>query len=274
MPSDNVACWERFHLIAFCGILVVCSTILFLRITVLSFSYRLLEAVDAFEHKLIDSSLLSNSTSAFSLETPLFAVAASVACPMSDNPFPGKSSSFSEALPLSSESATNLSSLLGKSTSSAVLNLPKNFADSSGENFTNNVTSCPQPLAVVFHVIKNGKLFQSASADSSNLQLPDNQLSLGDELRVINSLVVSASLTYGLNTSHLKRNMNFLVQERVNLVSVLLEFLIFMMKIIMLVLRVTLVWFFTKFCRLESMTGIYALRTASGKSWIPLFNQR
>lgn len=188
------------------------------------FSTRLLESVDAFERLLINSSLLSNSTStAVILHAPLFAVAATVACPTTNASFPGKSFRSSKDLSISADGTANLNLLIEEADTIAAVNLPKNFAELTGGTIPtkkNNVNNCPKPVAIVFHVFRNGKMFQSASAESSNLQLPVTGLLLGDDLRVINSYVVSASLTDGLNTSHLQRSMTFVLAEEAPLVSI------------------------------------------------------
>ena len=125
-----------------------------------------------------------------------------------------------------SSDSRNLTSLIGNLLVAAAIDLPKDFASNVNEELSPNTTDddlvdvdqCSRPVAVIFHIFKNSKLFQSASSERSNIALQSDLL-LGDELKAVNSLVVSASLTDGLNTSHLETEMSFLLEERTLLVG-------------------------------------------------------
>lgn len=206
------------------------KSLLLMDFAFICFVCRLLAAVDVFEQKLIDSSLLKNSSTVI-LEAPLFAVAATLSCASYHSAFPGKSFSSTNSLPLSVDSSKNLSWVISDSDIVVGVDLPANFAEKSRRLQILNSTSgknCSLPFAATFHVVRNGRLFQSASAEPSNLDLPGSDLSLADDLRVINSLVVSASITDVLNTSYLSKNMSFLLEEQVHVVRIYSVFHLFL----------------------------------------------
>lgn len=191
--------------------------------------FRLINAVGLFEQKIIDSSLLSNSSHpTVVLTSSHFVVAAARSCPTSRSSFPGKSLQSTDSLLVNLSRSLNLSHFISNGFVAAAVDLPENFAESV-ENLpssnrtlqtdSNETEVCDTPLAAVFHVFRNGRLFQSASAEKSNLQLPSDDVLLGDELKMINSLIVSATLSQGLNTTHLSSDMSFLLEEQVASVS-------------------------------------------------------
>ena len=197
------------------------------------FKYRLLKSIEQFEQKLINSQLLSNTSApAVVFQAPNFVVSGYLTCSTVNQSFPGMSLLSSNSLGVNvSSDSRNLTSLIDLLVAAAI-DLPKDFASNSNEELSPNRTNgdnfvdndqCSKPVAVIFHIFKNAKLFQSASADGSNLAGKSDDLSLGDDLRAVNSLVVSASLTDGLNTSYLEKEMSFLLEERMVLVSSLVN---------------------------------------------------
>ena len=154
-------------------------------------------------------------------------VAASLLCPTFKLSFPGSSFQIESANTLkgSVKEATNLTVLLYADDSVGNVNLPENFAPTVDSNASPKEASlnngkCSEPVAVVFHAVKNAKLFQSVAGDRRNLKLPSQDVVLGNALRVINSVVVSATvISEGLNTSSLHTDMEFLLEETINLVS-------------------------------------------------------
>lgn len=194
------------------------------------FSYRLLQSIEQFEQKLIDSTLLSNTSEpAVILQSPNFFVIASLTCSTLNQSFPGQSISSSNNLTVNVASAgISLLLLFNESLIAGAIDLPENFAGITDKTLSSNETDgdnipdaakCSKPAAVIFHGFKNAKLFQSASAEKSNLNVQSDDILLGDELRAVNSMVLSASIIGDLNTSHLTTEMSFLLQERTPLVS-------------------------------------------------------
>ena len=169
----------------------------------------------------------SNGGVTFSGEN--FAVAAELTCLTNQTGFPGKSflaTQFQLDLSLNiSDGRLNLTQLLAHGAIEGGANLPKNFAEKettldSGKTVSFVSDGCEQPIAVIFHAFNNSKLFQSATSDGQNLELPSNELTLGSDLSVVNTVVVSATLTAGLNTEKLKDDAELLFNEFVPIVSV------------------------------------------------------
>lgn len=126
------------------------------------------------------------------------------------------------------------------------MSLPENFANPKGDSFpaqnnsfdlsnpeegfftaqNNSLDSnetesfCQERVAVVFHAFRNSKLFQSATGEKENLELPSDELLLGKDTSVVNSLVMSATLSEGLDTDHLVNDVELLFEELVSAVSV------------------------------------------------------
>ena len=117
----------------------------------------------------------------------------------------------------------------------SAMTLPTNFAahvdadqQTNGNDTSSSETStvvngatarCQKPIAVAFHVFTNSKLFQSSTGSSDNLKLPSSGLLLGQDLSVINSAVISATLSAGLNTDHLLKDAVLLFREIAPIVS-------------------------------------------------------
>ena len=110
----------------------------------------------------------------------------------------------------------------------AAMTLPENFAAQlqvvrfPNSNMTNaknstavsgDLEKCKRPVAVVFHVFNTSKLFQSSTGSSDNLDLPSSDLLLGQDLSVINTAVVSATLSAGLQTDRLLDDVLLLFEE-------------------------------------------------------------
>ena len=160
-----------------------------------------------------------------------FAVAAELTCLTSQTGFPGKSflaTPIQSDLSLNiSDSHLNLTQLLALGAIEGGATLPKDFAEKDNTLDSSKEVSlvpggCKQPIAIIFHAFNNSKLFQSAASDGQNLELPSSELTLGGDLSVVNSLVVSATLSAGLNTKKLKNDAELLFNEIVPIVSVLL----------------------------------------------------
>ena len=191
-----------------------------------------------FEKKLLDSSALQNSTEPLIFSGGNFAVAAQLTCINNETGFPGRSlvsiPVFSNLVVNLTDTVLDLEDVIQQQEVGAAMTLPENFAaqvqagTTPDENMTlaenstaANSTSetCESPVAVAFHVFNNSKLFQSSTGSSDNLNLPSSGLLLGQDLSVINSAVISASLSAGLNTDRLLDDAVLLFEEVTMVVS-------------------------------------------------------
>ena len=192
----------------------------------------MIQTVETFEKALIESSLLQNSTSPVEFKGETFAVVAQLTCFSNETGFPGRS--FFANPDMSDlnirveqqELDTDLAIVRGEE--QAGVNLPNGFAvpieggllsPKNATSFENTSSACEKPVAVIFHAFNNSNLFQSAAGRKDNLVVNDSQLLLGDVLGVVNSLVVSATLSSGLNTDELAKDAELLFEEAVPMVS-------------------------------------------------------
>ena len=203
--------------------------------------FRLLERIDQYEKKLLDSSALQNSTEPLTSSGKNFAVAAELTCINNETGFPGKSllsmRVFNNLIVNITDTALDLEKLVRDRNISAAMTLPEKFAarihavrfPNKNKTVTENSSTakstldkCENPVAVVFHVFNTSKLFQSSTGSSDNLDLPPSSgLLLGQDLSVINTAVVSATLSAGLQTDRLLEDALLLFEDVVPLVRII-----------------------------------------------------
>ena len=204
---------------------------------------RLLERIDEFEKKLLDSSALQNTTKPLTFSGENFAVVAQLTCIDNETGFPGRSiismPAFNNLVVNITDNVLNLHDFIQNDGVHSAMTLPTNFATHADTNKQTNGNStsssdnstvvngaaarCQQPIAVAFHVFSNSKLFQSSTGSADNLNLPSTGLLLGQDLSVINSAVISASLSPGLNTDSLVKDAVLLFQEIVPIVRLFVK---------------------------------------------------